>query len=119
MHLFLALLGGALFLVLLDIRAEFGNPVAQSAGGGQNASQEGTEKKDHVLFRGDNFPLNGLVIVWAPTCWAEPIHIRPDIVEAKLAYLEVGVSTTVGSLAGAESRSPYLIPTWTRSEVPV
>jgi len=64
LYLLLALFGGSLLLVLLNVRSKLGN-----------------------LLLCDHFPLDGLVIVGAPTCRAQAIHVRPDVIEAKLANL--------------------------------
>ena len=41
-----------------------------------------------LLFWGNHFPLYCLLVVWSSTGWTQTIHVRLDIVEAKLADLE-------------------------------
>ncbi len=59
----------------------------------------------------DNLPLDGLVIIRAAACWAEAVHVRPDVVEAELAYLEAVSIQGRAGIDAARKSPPYLVST--------
>lgn len=52
-----------------------------------SAGIDTTGSRRGLLFLSDDFPLDCFVIVWPSACWTQAIHVRPDIVEAKLTNL--------------------------------
>lgn len=112
LRFFLALFGSSLLLVFLDIRSEFGDSGLLSAGGNTTGSQLS------LLLLSDHFPLDGFVIVRPSTCRTEAVHVRPDVVEAKLAYLYRLSAAERGDDAPWRL-CPYLVAAGTWPEVAV
>ena len=68
-----------------------------------SAGENPPARRLSLLLLCDDLPLDGLVVVRAAACGAQPVHIRPDVVEAKLADLEA-VSARVRRWIAQESK---------------